>query len=110
MRSHAGVRIDLFRRDPTKVLLTDFFGGVAQAEIVAPADVDDARDFARSVSQSKQTVVDLQRDGHSSVSSIWSMMGSRDSNGLGWGLLGYWRAWASSILILLVCILVRIVG
>ncbi|KAG8867905.1 glycosylphosphatidylinositol anchor biosynthesis [Serendipita sp. 405] len=43
MRSHAGVRTDLFKRDPSKVLLTEFFGGIAQADIVAAEDVIDAQ-------------------------------------------------------------------
>lgn len=33
MRSHAGVRTDLFPREPSQVLLTDFFGGVAQVDL-----------------------------------------------------------------------------
>ncbi|KAG8831050.1 hypothetical protein FRC17_003783 [Serendipita sp. 399] len=46
MRSHAGVRTDLFKRDPSKVLLTEFFGGIAQADVVTSGDVDKARQFA----------------------------------------------------------------
>ncbi|CCA67310.1 probable GPI8-GPI-anchor transamidase [Serendipita indica DSM 11827] len=34
MRSHAGIRTDLFARNPSEVLLTDFFGGVTQTEVV----------------------------------------------------------------------------
>ncbi|KAG8933379.1 glycosylphosphatidylinositol anchor biosynthesis [Tulasnella sp. 418] len=34
IRSHAGVRTDLFNRGLDKTLLTDFFGGVAQVEVV----------------------------------------------------------------------------
>ncbi|KAH7886969.1 peptidase C13 family-domain-containing protein [Phlebopus sp. FC_14] len=37
IRSHAGVRSDLFNRPLDKTLITDFFGGVAQAEIFPPA-------------------------------------------------------------------------
>ncbi|KAF8438050.1 peptidase C13 family-domain-containing protein [Boletus edulis BED1] len=37
IRSHAGVRSDLFRRPLDKTRITDFFGGVAQAEIFPPA-------------------------------------------------------------------------
>lgn len=36
IRSHAGVRSDLFRRPLDKTLITDFFGGVAQAEMFPP--------------------------------------------------------------------------
>ncbi|KII87800.1 hypothetical protein PLICRDRAFT_162643 [Plicaturopsis crispa FD-325 SS-3] len=36
IRSHAGVRADLFNRPLDRALITDFFGGVAQAEVVSP--------------------------------------------------------------------------
>jgi len=36
IRSHAGVRSDLFGRPLDKTLITDFFGGVAQAEVFPP--------------------------------------------------------------------------
>lgn len=37
IRSHAGVRSDLFQRPLDKTRITDFFGGVAQAEVFPPA-------------------------------------------------------------------------
>lgn len=37
IRSHAGVRPDLFQRPLDKTRITDFFGGVAQAELFPPA-------------------------------------------------------------------------
>jgi phosphatidylinositol glycan class K len=37
IRSHAGVRSDLFRRPLDKTRIADFFGGVAQAEVFPPA-------------------------------------------------------------------------
>ncbi|KIK91139.1 hypothetical protein PAXRUDRAFT_150182 [Paxillus rubicundulus Ve08.2h10] len=40
IRSHAGVRSDLFQRPLDKALITDFFGGVAQAEVFPPAQKD----------------------------------------------------------------------
>lgn len=36
--SHHGVRSDLFKRPLDKTRITDFFGGVAQVEVVDPAD------------------------------------------------------------------------
>ncbi|KAF8813120.1 hypothetical protein BYT27DRAFT_7181694 [Phlegmacium glaucopus] len=36
--SHHGVRSDLFQRPLDKTRITDFFGGVAQVEVVSPAD------------------------------------------------------------------------
>ncbi|KAF8903900.1 peptidase C13 family-domain-containing protein [Gymnopilus junonius] len=38
INSHPGVRSDLFNRPLDKTLITDFFGGVAQVEIVPPLD------------------------------------------------------------------------
>lgn len=40
IRSHPGVRSDLFKRPLDKTLITDFFGGVAQAEVIFPEDSD----------------------------------------------------------------------
>ncbi|KAK7689428.1 glycosylphosphatidylinositol anchor biosynthesis [Cerrena zonata] len=36
--SHAGVRSDLFNRPIDQTLITDFFGGVSQAEVLAPEE------------------------------------------------------------------------
>ena len=36
IRSHPGVRSDLFRRPLHDALVTDFFGGVSQAEVLPP--------------------------------------------------------------------------
>ena len=36
--SHHGVRSDLFKRPLDKTRITDFFGGVAQVEVVSPDD------------------------------------------------------------------------
>jgi GPI-anchor transamidase subunit K len=46
IRSHPGVRSDLFRRRLDKALITDFFGGVAQAEVTN----NEYRDVQRSLS------------------------------------------------------------
>lgn len=40
MRSKPGVRSDLFPRPLDKTLLTDFFGGVSQAEVVAEEAIE----------------------------------------------------------------------
>ncbi|PIL34610.1 hypothetical protein GSI_03389 [Ganoderma sinense ZZ0214-1] len=39
IRSHPGVRSDLFRRSLHDTLVTDFFGGVSQAEVLPPLNV-----------------------------------------------------------------------
>ena len=49
IRSHAGVRSDLFRRPLDKTRITDFFGGVAQAEVFPPT-----QESARTVFESVQ--------------------------------------------------------
>lgn len=36
--SHAGVRTDLFNRPVEQTLITDFFGGVSQVEVLAPEE------------------------------------------------------------------------
>jgi phosphatidylinositol glycan class K len=38
INSHPGVRSDLFKRPLDKTLITDFFGGVAQAEVNPPTE------------------------------------------------------------------------
>ncbi|KAG8902100.1 hypothetical protein FRC01_009659, partial [Tulasnella sp. 417] len=38
IRSHAGVRSDLFNRPLDQTLITDFFGGVAQVEVLYEQD------------------------------------------------------------------------
>jgi len=39
INSHPGVRTDLFKRSLDKTRITDFFGGVAQVEIVPSLDI-----------------------------------------------------------------------
>jgi glycosylphosphatidylinositol transamidase (GPIT) subunit GPI8 len=46
IKSNPGIRSDLFQRSPSKTLLTDFFGGVAQAEPISPTEVEASHKFA----------------------------------------------------------------
>jgi len=46
IKSNPGIRSDLFQRSPSKTLLTNFFGGVAQAEPISPAKVEVSHKFA----------------------------------------------------------------
>ena len=39
IRSHPGVRSDLFGRSLRETLVTDFFGGVSQADVLPPLDL-----------------------------------------------------------------------
>ena len=41
IKSHAGVRSDLFPRSLKETLVTDFFGGVAQVGMVRPSNATD---------------------------------------------------------------------
>lgn len=46
IKSNPGIRSDLFQRSPSKALLTDFLGGVAQAEPISPAEVEASHKIA----------------------------------------------------------------
>jgi glycosylphosphatidylinositol transamidase (GPIT) subunit GPI8 len=46
IKSNPGIRSDLFQRSPSKTLLTDFFGGVAQVEPISPAEVEASHKIA----------------------------------------------------------------
>jgi len=46
IKSNPGIRSDLFKRSPSNTLVTDFFGGVAQAEPISPAEVEASHKFA----------------------------------------------------------------
>ena len=46
IKSNPGIRSDLFQRSPSKALLTDFSGGVAQAEPISPAEVETSHKIA----------------------------------------------------------------
>lgn len=51
IRSHAGVRSDLFPRSLRHALVTDFFGGVSQAEVISPVQT---HNFTRQASDRPQ--------------------------------------------------------
>ena len=46
IKSNPGIRSDLFQRSPSKALLTDFLGGVAQAEPISPTEVEASHKIA----------------------------------------------------------------
>lgn len=54
INSHPGVRSDLFRRPLDKALITDFFGGVAQAEVTPPMEDDFNHEVDEPKTQSPQ--------------------------------------------------------
>jgi glycosylphosphatidylinositol transamidase (GPIT) subunit GPI8 len=61
IKSNPGIRSDLFQRSPSKALLTDFFGGVAQAEPIPPAEVQASHKIA-SVRSKKGTEKDEEKE------------------------------------------------
>lgn len=93
MRSHAGVRTDLFHRDPSKVLLTDFFGGVSQADVVTPEEFLDSKAFANTVPQSQPASTIVKETASQAIPSAlpttlpasWQL----DSSLRSWGALGF---------------------
>lgn len=60
--SHPGVRSDLFNRPLDRTLVTDFFGGVSQAEIILP-----------SLDEPAELVVEqeLRADAPSATTNLW---------------------------------------
>ena len=63
--SHPGVRTDLFKRSLDKTRITDFFGGVAQVEIVPPLDIV-AMATADEIPQCNSDSVDKGKDDNQS--------------------------------------------
>jgi len=61
IKSNPGIRSDLFQRSPSKALLTDFFGGVAQAEPISPAEVEASHKIA-TVRSKKETKKDEEKE------------------------------------------------
>ncbi len=64
INSHFGVRTDLFRRPLNETRITDFFGGVSQAEIVSSSN-DPYPPVEGSVSDNSELHVQVQRESES---------------------------------------------
>jgi phosphatidylinositol glycan class K len=64
IRSHPGVRSDLFHRPLEQTLITDFFGGVAHAEVI---DTDPTRTPSSPVVQPLAQVDTISKDEHGLV-------------------------------------------
>ncbi|PVF92792.1 hypothetical protein CPB86DRAFT_743810 [Serendipita vermifera] len=102
IRSHAGVRKDLFGRDPSQVLLTDFFGGVSQVDVVEPEEVAEAKfsaGAARATPHQNQnpaitTSKDLGRSFEDMARNTYDHL-----EGLHHIFGASWRAWASMLLL-----------
>ncbi|KAF8645746.1 hypothetical protein AX16_007613 [Volvariella volvacea WC 439] len=68
IKSHPGVRSDLFKRPLDKTLITDFFGGVAQAEVVdttslPPPSVQPSSRSSADTGSAKSNTVHNQKAG-----------------------------------------------
>jgi phosphatidylinositol glycan class K len=101
IRSHAGVRKDLFRRDPSQVLLTDFFGGVSQVDVVEPEEFVEAK-LSAGIAQARSS--ENHNSGH--IVSNYLGGGYEDAARKAYNHLGLyhtfsisWRAWASMALL-----------
>ncbi|ETW78248.1 cysteine protease C13 [Heterobasidion irregulare TC 32-1] len=91
IRSHAGVRADLFNRPLERTLITDFFGGVAHAEVLASSVVDTGLSIPLSqnhpldgYSSEEQFVENVEVE-------LWEDVSTIESDSAPWTL----RAWAS---------------
>nr|VWP01550.1 Exopolygalacturonase (ExoPG) (EC (Galacturan 1,4-alpha-galacturonidase) (Poly(1,4-alpha-D-galacturonide)galacturonohydrolase) [Ganoderma boninense] len=107
IRSHPGVRSDLFRRPLHDTLVTDFFGGVSQAEVLPPLDAPPRQ---RPTSDEPFSVPkpDVHEENQTEVfTSVGELDGQAFLTALGLGpgsevgepLVRKARAWASTLLV-----------
>ena len=91
IRSHAGVRADLFNRPLERTLITDFFGGVAHAEVLASSAVDIGLSMASSQNQSLDEYSSDERSVESVEVESWEDVSTIESGSASRTL----RAWGS---------------
>ena len=91
IRSHAGVRADLFNRPLERTLITDFFGGVAHAEVLASSAVDIGLSMASSQNQSLDEYSSDERSVESVEVESWEDVSTIESGSTSRTL----RAWGS---------------
>jgi GPI-anchor transamidase subunit K len=94
IRSHPGVRLDLFHRPLEQTLLTDFFGGVAHAEVMT-AEPTEGYDRAASSPLNAPfievgSMVGGSEDGHEQIEIL-----PAHTDGTGESLTRLLRAWGS---------------
>jgi GPI-anchor transamidase subunit K len=89
IRSHPGVRLDLFHRPLERTLITDFFGGVAHAEVMA-ADPTDGDASSPSPLVEVDSMGASREDGHELTEVLPS-----PPDGTGDSLTRFLRAWGS---------------
>lgn len=109
MRSHPGVRTDLFQRKPAHTLVTDFFGGVAHAEVMSPhfpASMEIAGDLGGNSLEQFTVGADNGTDAVSSIRGLdpdtfFAALAADPKSEIGQPVLRKARTWASSVLVLL---------
>ncbi|KAG9102353.1 glycosylphosphatidylinositol anchor biosynthesis [Ceratobasidium sp. 370] len=109
IKSHAGVRSDLFNRPLSEAKVTDFFGGVAQVEVLeenmpswtlrAPNHSQDAPVVAEQPVSQRSTPKPTSHSRSSSpakprLQAAWNAQAEKREEGLDWN-----RAWAATALV-----------
>ena len=105
IRSHPGVRSDLFRRPVRDALVTDFFGGVSQAEVLPPpraptlshvsAELNAAPAFAtRDDDNATDLLVSI---GELDAGAFVAALGSGPQTEVGSSVVRKVRTWTSSV-------------
>jgi GPI-anchor transamidase subunit K len=94
IRSHPGVRLDLFHRPLERTLITDFFGGVAHAQVMTTDLMEGYDRVASSPLNSPFVEIDLMdggpKDGHELIEVL-----PAPADGTGDSLTRLLRAWGS---------------
>ncbi|KAI0704676.1 peptidase C13 family-domain-containing protein [Earliella scabrosa] len=109
IRSHPGVRSDLFRRSVRDALVTDFFGGVSQAEVLPPSraptlsqvltelDPESAEGPAYATGDDGNATDLLISVGELDAGAFVAALGSGPQTEVGSSVVRKVRTWASSV-------------
>ncbi|KAM5545767.1 hypothetical protein V8D89_000805 [Ganoderma adspersum] len=107
IRSHPGVRSDLFRRPLHDVLVTDFFGGVSQAEVLPPLNApprprstsDEAFQVPNSDAHDENLTEVLISVGDLDGQAFLAAIGQGPKSEVGEPLVRKARTWASTLVV-----------
>lgn len=100
--SHPGVRDDLFKRPLDQSLITDFFGGVAQAEVVSEDEIRSLPDpSAIDDTQGETLRVTPRREIKSASSVLRTVLSQSQLSGPRHDRWRDARAWASLLLVVM---------
>ncbi|KAI1793703.1 peptidase C13 family-domain-containing protein [Ganoderma leucocontextum] len=108
IRSHPGVRSDLFRRPLHDTLVTDFFGGVAQVEVLPPLNApprprsrsDEAYQVPEPDAHEENRTEALLSVGDVDGQAFLAALGDAPKSEVGEPLVRKARAWASTLVVL----------